>query len=260
MGYSKTLSRRNKIRNNIRKSEIAEKRVLQKPRLLHFAPYFNYPSCHFNDQSELGARFSARLTSNGNVKPKAVSKLYSMRKSSQQNVGAATPTKNCKMGRKPHVNVKKKKKAAVVDFVESTSGGERASFENLFSPSGRVESAGMILAHCWGSIGLQLSRNENCQSGSFGFIWNSKTTNTLIHHRSSFVNHTRFQTKMSKMYTRFQSRNGAKTLSFEAASLYGFYKGDPPPPRRKTHQKATCEARDKVKFLLDWLATVTFRK
>ena len=22
--------------------------------LLHFAPYFNYPSCHFNDQSELG--------------------------------------------------------------------------------------------------------------------------------------------------------------------------------------------------------------
>ena len=73
MGYSKTLSRRNKIRNNIRKSEIAGKRLLQKPRLLHFAPYFNYPSCHFNDQSELGARFSARLTSRGNVKPKAVS-------------------------------------------------------------------------------------------------------------------------------------------------------------------------------------------
>ena len=35
------------------------KRLLQKPRLLHFAPYFNYPSCHFNDQSELGVRFSA---------------------------------------------------------------------------------------------------------------------------------------------------------------------------------------------------------
>ena len=34
-------------------------RKLQEPRLLHFAPYFNYPSCHFNDQSELGVRFSA---------------------------------------------------------------------------------------------------------------------------------------------------------------------------------------------------------
>ena len=32
---------------------------LQEPRLLHFAPYFNYPSCHFNDQSELGVRFYA---------------------------------------------------------------------------------------------------------------------------------------------------------------------------------------------------------
>lgn len=35
------------------------KRLLQKPRLLHFAPYFSYPSCPLNDQSELGARFSA---------------------------------------------------------------------------------------------------------------------------------------------------------------------------------------------------------
>ena len=40
-----------------------------------------------------------------------------MRKSLQQNVGAATPTKNCKRGRKPKINVKKK--TVVVDFVES---------------------------------------------------------------------------------------------------------------------------------------------
>ena len=33
-------------------------RLLQEPRLLHFALYCNYPGCHFNDQSELGARFS----------------------------------------------------------------------------------------------------------------------------------------------------------------------------------------------------------
>ena len=48
-------------------------RLLQERRLLHFAPYCNYSSCHFNDQSELGARFSAWLTSPGNVSPKAVS-------------------------------------------------------------------------------------------------------------------------------------------------------------------------------------------
>ena len=41
-----------------------------------------------------------------------------MRKSLQQNVGAATPTKICKRGRKPNVNVIYKKKTAVVDFVE----------------------------------------------------------------------------------------------------------------------------------------------
>ena len=33
-----------------------------------------------------------------------------------------------------------------------------------------------------------------------------ETTNTLVHNRSSFVNHTRFQTKMGKIYTRFQTK------------------------------------------------------
>ena len=31
-------------------------------------------------------------------------------------------------------------------------GGGPATFKNLFSPSGRGESAGLILAHCCGSI------------------------------------------------------------------------------------------------------------
>ena len=39
--------------------ERRRERKLLEPRLLHFAPYFNYPSCHFNDQSELGVRFYA---------------------------------------------------------------------------------------------------------------------------------------------------------------------------------------------------------
>ena len=41
--------------------ERIRERLLQEPHLLHFASYiyFNYPSCQINDQSELGARFSA---------------------------------------------------------------------------------------------------------------------------------------------------------------------------------------------------------
>ena len=70
------------------------------------------------------------------------------------------PQKFVKVGRKPNVNVKK---IAVLDFVELTflQGEGPASFENLFSPSGRVESAGLNLAHCCGSFGLRLTRNEN---------------------------------------------------------------------------------------------------
>ena len=35
------------------------------------------------------------------------------------------------------------------------------SFGNLFTPSGRQESAELILAQCCGSIGLPLPRNQN---------------------------------------------------------------------------------------------------
>ena len=45
---------------------------------------------------------------------------------------------------------------------------------------------------------------------SFLFSWNSETTNTSIHHRSSFVNHNRFQTKVSNVYTRFQTKTEQK--------------------------------------------------
>ena len=47
-----------------------------------------------------------------------------------------------------------------------TSGGGPASFKNLFSPSGRVESAGLILAHCCGSIGLDWLQTKTCQNRS----------------------------------------------------------------------------------------------
>ena len=49
---------------------------------------------------------------------------------------------------------------------------------------------------------------------SFLFIWN-----TFRHYRSSRENHTRFQTKMSKVYTRFQTKTAQKP-TFGAAHTY----------------------------------------
>ena len=70
------------------------------------------------------------------------------------------PQKLVKVGRKPNVNVKK---IAVVDFVDLTFllGENQLHLKINFWPSGKVESAGLILAHCCGSIGLRLTRNEN---------------------------------------------------------------------------------------------------
>ena len=55
--------------------------------------------------------------------------------------------------------------------------------------------------------------------------------NTFIHSRSSLKNHTRFQTKMDKVYTCFQTKNGAKTQPMGAAhGLYRLHKRVQPPP------------------------------
>ena len=57
-----------------------------------------------------------------------------------------------------------------------------------------------------------------------------ETTNTLIHNRSSFINHTRFQTKMSKIYTRFQTKTAPKPHPLGGTYLFGLYRGLTPPP------------------------------
>ena len=58
------------------------------------------------------------------------------------------------------------------------------------------------------------------RSYSFGI----ETVNTFIHSRSSLENHTRFQTKMGKVYiTRFQTQKGPKTIPFGAVHTYRIY-------------------------------------
>jgi len=82
-----------------------------------------------------------------------------VRKSSGR-VMSATPTKVCKRGRKPKIDIQKISSCRFCG-VTFTSGGGRASFENIFSPSDREESVGLILAECCGSIGFPLTRDEN---------------------------------------------------------------------------------------------------
>ena len=54
---------------------------------------------------------------------------------------------------------------------------------------------------------------------------------TFIHSRISLEKHTRFQTKMGKMYTRFQTKTAKKYryILRGGTYLYGLYKGVPPP-------------------------------
>ena len=56
-------------------------------------------------------------------------------------------------------------------------------------------------------------------SYSFGI----DTINTFVHYRGSLEKHTRFQTKMTNVYSRFQSKTWHKTLPLWAVHLYGLY-------------------------------------
>ena len=61
---------------------------------------------------------------------------------------------------------------------------------------------------------------------SFGI----ETINTLIHSRSSLENHTRFLTKMDKVYTRFQTKTAQKPYSSGRHIPIRLVQGRTPPP------------------------------
>ena len=72
-------------------------------------------------------------------------------------------------------------------------------------------------------------------SYSFG----TETINTFIHSCSSLENHTWFQTKMGKLYTRFQTKGHKNPTWWGGTYLYSLYKGVPHPhPSRDRLQKA----------------------
>ena len=72
---------------------------------------------------------------------------------------SAKPTKICKRGRK----AKEGNQNKICRFCGTNfeAAGRRVSFQNLFSPTSREESAGLILAECCGTMGLSVTKNPN---------------------------------------------------------------------------------------------------
>ena len=76
----------------------------------------------------------------------------------------------------------------------------------------------VICAQCYSSKPFRISIFLFL-SYSFGI----ETINTFIHSRSSLENHTLFQTKMGKVYTRFQTKTAQKPYPMGRTYLYGLY-------------------------------------
>ena len=102
---------------------------------------------------------------------------------------------------------------------------------------------------------LRLKRNQNwffkCMSNShiltISCSFRIETINTFIHSRSSLENHTGwFQTKMGKVYTRFQTKKGPKTTPFREAHTIWPKEGDPPPPLPPGHNFSISPGADRL--------------
>ena len=78
---------------------------------------------------------------------------------------------------------------------------------------------------------LRLERKQKNSSNPFririflflSYSFGIETINTFIHSCSSLENHPRFQTKMGKMYTRFQNKTAQKNHPDGAAHTYVAY-------------------------------------
>ena len=78
---------------------------------------------------------------------------------------------------------------------------------------------------------LRLERQQKDFFLSYSLIiFIIETTNPLTqYNRSSLVNHTRFQTKMSKVYTRLHIKTTPKYAFWGGIYLYSLYKAVPHP-------------------------------
>ena len=92
-------------------------------------------------------------------------------------------------------------------------------WKNVIFHTRPLKSIPVFRPGLWAEIMLSLLRLERKQTSNpfqiciFLFLYYSfgiETINMFIHSRSSLENHTRFQTKMGKVYTRFQTKTAQK--------------------------------------------------
>ena len=84
---------------------------------------------------------------------------------------------------------------------------------------------------------LRLERKQNNSSNPFliriffffSYSFGIQTIKTFVHSRSSLKNHTRFQTKMGKVYTCIQTKRRKNPTLCGGTYLYSLYKGISPP-------------------------------
>ena len=86
---------------------------------------------------------------------------------------------------------------------------------------------------------LRLERKQNSSSNPFqiriffflSYSFGIETIKTFIQSCSSLKNRTRFQTKIGKVYTRFQTKSAQKSFPMvRHIPIYSLYKGVLPPP------------------------------
>ena len=90
---------------------------------------------------------------------------------------------------------------------------------------------------------LRLGRKQKNSSNPFririflflSYSFGIETINTFIHSRSSLENHTRFQTKMGKVYIRFETKTAQKPFGVAHR-----YVGEYPPGPDNTNTLLTC--------------------
>ena len=113
--------------------------------LLHFASYFNFPAVNSSPIRIRSALFRMTdFTREYRLKHEKIFATECRRLKQKFVKGDGNPMQTLE-------------KTEIVDFVELTSFlWKDESHLKIFSPSGRVESAGLILAHCCGSVGLPL--------------------------------------------------------------------------------------------------------
>ena len=94
------------------------------------------------------------------------------------------------------------------------AGGRRGQLPppgklNVFFLTQCLILLGCFLQLYWSEISRKLSLPPQTKNPRYGPVI-SETINTLIHSRNSLENHTRFQTKMGKVYSRFQTKTAQK--------------------------------------------------